>query len=131
MNRIEEIDKEIEILEKILEDKESNWDFTKEPIDIWYKQYLEYTKPESKKINELYREKRMIQPYTLSELSDFGDVMTLNDFIECVKEGGFIDYDGYGLYIKDNQQTNIEIYPSDIKYNSIRKEFDKIIWFNR
>lgn len=44
MNRIEEIDKEIEILEKILEDKESNWDFTKEPIDIWYKQYLEYTK---------------------------------------------------------------------------------------
>lgn len=131
MNRIEEIDKEIEILEKILEDKESNWDFTKEPIDIWYKQYLEYTKSESKKINELYREKRMIQPYTLSELCNYGDVMTLHDFIECVKEGGFIDYDGYGLYIKDNQQTNIEIYPSDIKYNSIRKEFDKIIWFNR
>ena len=64
MNRIEEIDKEIEKLDKILEEKESNWDFTKEPFDFWYEQYLEYRKPESKRINELYRERRMIQPYT-------------------------------------------------------------------
>lgn len=131
MNRIEEIDKEIEKLDKILEQKESKWDFTKEPFDFWYEQYLEYRKPESKRINELYRERRMIQPYTLSSISNYGDVMSLEHFIECVNDGGFIDYDGYGRYIKDDEETDIEIYPSDVYYNSIRKEFNKIIWFNR
>lgn len=131
MNRIEEIDKEIKKLDKILEKKELNWDFTKEPFDFWYKQYLEYRKPESKRINELYRERRMIQPYILSKICDYGDIMTLEHFIECVNSGGFIDYDGYGHYIKDDQETDIEIYPSDVKYGSIRNEFNKIIWFNR
>ncbi len=61
----------------------------------------------------------MIMPYKLSELSDYGDVMPLKDFIRNVESGGFIDYDGYGYYVKDNKETNIMIRPSDVKHNSI------------
>ncbi len=74
---------------------------------------------------------RMNRPIELSELPTYGDVMSLKKFIGCCKGGGFINYDGYGHYVKDNQETNIEIYPSDIKKGNIRKEFDTIIWYNR
>ncbi len=60
-----------------------------------------------------------------------GPITRLNEFIEQVKQGYFIDYDGYGCYVKDNKVTNIEILPSDIKYNAIRKEFNTIVWFNK
>ena len=93
--------------------------------------FLKYAGPEINKLGELSREKRMIMPYKLSELSDFGDVMTLKEFIGCVKCEGFIDYDGFGYYVKDGQETNITILPSDVKHKAVRKEFDTIIWFNR
>ena len=67
----------------------------------------------------------------LSELDNNGHVMTIKNFIATVKMGGFVDYDGFGRYVKDNQESDIEIYPSDVKYKSIRTDFDKIIWFNK
>ena len=76
-------------------------------------------------------------PYELEKIPDYGDVMLLSDFIEDVKCGNFIDYDGNGQYIKSGEKgeedmmTNIDIYPSDIEDGVIRKEFDKIAWFNR
>ncbi len=127
--RIAEIEAEIEKLEVIDDEHKKNfvWDFKKS--------HEENSKllstPEGKKIRNLDRELRMIMPYELSPISDFGDVMTLKEFIGNVKGGGFIDYDGFGRYVKDDKESNIEIYPSDVKNNSVRKDFDKIIWFNR
>jgi hypothetical protein len=45
--------------------------------------------------------------------------------------GGFIDYDGIGNYATNTQMSNIEIYPSDIKSGTYRKDFTHIVWFNR
>jgi hypothetical protein len=73
----------------------------------------------------------MIMPYVLNEMPTYGDVMSLADFIESVEDGGFIDYDGHGYYVKDDKASNIMIIPSDVKFNSIRKDFDKVVWFNR
>ena len=47
------------------------------------------------------------------------------------KFGVFIDYDGYGRYIKDGKKTNIIILPSDVKYQKIRKDFNTMVWFNK
>ncbi len=93
--------------------------------------FLNALSPFKEKLMTLSREKRMIMPYVLSDLPEDADVMTLKDFIECVKDGTFIDDDGSGNYIKDGQMTNIDIYPSDVEYKAIRKEFDEIIWFNK
>ncbi len=126
MERIKEIELEIENLNAIIEKKEKTWDFKKP-----FEEYSEYLRPERKKLSELDREMRMIKPYELEEIPTYGNVMSLEDFIDNVKCGGFIDYDGFGNYVIDNKMTDIEIYPSDIKYKAIRKEFDTIIWFNR
>ncbi len=125
-HRLKEIEEEIEKLHKAVEEKEKVWDNSKS-----FDEYWEHMRPENSRIAELDRERRMIMPYELSELPDYGDVMTLKDFIGCVKCGGFIDYDGFGNYVKDGKETDITIYPSDVKYKAIRKEFDTIVWFNR
>lgn len=126
--RILEINKKINILTEKLSKKNNDFDFVKSNSFADWELYQE---PELSLIEELSREKRLIIPYKLSKISDLGNVMSLNEFIENVNDGGFIDYDGYGNYIMNNQKTDIVIYPSDVRNDSIRYEFDTIIWFNR
>jgi hypothetical protein len=91
------------------------------------------TAPFNKKIMKLAREQKMERPIHLSRSVEdsCGDRMTIEHFKACVGEGGFIDYDGYGTYIKDEKMSNIDIAPSDVKAGMIRPEFDEIIWFNK
>jgi hypothetical protein len=126
MNRLEEIEQEIEVLHKKIEEKKEKWDNSKS-----WEEYSNYMSPEWTSLAILDREKRMIMPYKLSELPDYGDVMSLDEFIVCVNGGDFIDYDGFGYYVEHGKETNIMIVPSDVKHNSIRREFHTIIWYNR
>jgi hypothetical protein len=126
MTRLEEIELEMIELDKVIKLKEKVWDNSKP-----YEEYYDFMKAEFNKQSQLSRERRMLVDYKLSELSMFGDVMSLETFIANCKCGGFIDYDGYGYYVKDGKESNIEIYPSDVKHGAVRKDFDTIIWFNR
>jgi hypothetical protein len=101
-----------------------------DPSGSWEK-YRAHMRPAWEKTARLGREKRMLMTPEFEELSDYGDVMSLEHWLECVNCGGFIDYDGHGRYVRDGKESNIEIYPSDVEHNSIRKDFDTIIWFNR
>lgn len=129
MDRIAQIRVEIDTLnEKIKEVWSRSNDFET------YRQFEHALEPYTSKCDALDRELRMLIPAVLSEEEldhESGSVMSLADFIECVKEGGFIDYDGFGSYVKDNRESNISIYPSDIDNNVIRPGFDTIIWYNR
>lgn len=127
MERLEQIEKEIDELEGFLSENDDK--FMKETSDVYG--YMEKREPYTKKINALDRERRLIMPAVISGDVDNGDVMSLKEFISCCKSGGFIDYDGFGYYVKDGKEYNIEIYPSDVKHNTIRKDFDTIVWFNR
>ena len=91
------------------------------------------TAPFNKKISLLAKEQKMERPVVLGEEVDYEEdhVMSLDDWKACVVAGGFIDYDGYGRYVKDGRKTNIEVYPSDLKAGFIREEFDTIVWYNR
>jgi len=122
---LEEVYEEIEALEKSEPPYDEN-----DPQGSWEK-YRAHMKPAWRKEAKLGREKRMLMTPEFDELSDFGDVMSLEHFLECVNEGGFIDYDGFGRYVRDGKESNIEIYPSDIQHKSVRDDFDTIIWFNR
>jgi len=123
---VEQIDFEVDRLEQKISDKDKQWDHNK-PFD----EYWDYIAPEQGQIAHLDRTKRMIMPFELSELPDYGDVMSLEHFIENVKHGLFIDYDGYGHYVKDGMESDISIHPSDVEYGAIRSDFDTIIWYNR
>lgn len=118
-----------EKLEKIIEEKHNKFDYANCKS---FKEIEDFLKPESTQLSEISRQIRLqTTDYELSDIPKYGNVMTLKDFTECCLDGGFIDYDGSGNYIKDNKMTNITIYPSDITNNLYRKDFDKIIWFNR
>jgi len=124
--RLAEIEIEMALVRTEVSIKEEN-----DPCDSW-DEFCEYMKPEWDKMAELDRERRMIMtPVFERDVPDYGDEMSLEEFIECVKEGGFIDYDGSGEYAKDGKMSGITIHPSDVKHKAIRKDFDTIIWFNK
>ena len=64
-------------------------------------------------------------------LPDYGNLMTLEDFISNCGYGGFIDYDGFGEYATSTHTSNIRVIPSDIKAGKINREFTHVVWFNR
>ena len=122
--------------EKLLEELEAARDdaderFSNAPMGMDYKELTEYMRETNMKLSLASRKYRLIKTPVYSELSTFGSVMPLKEFISCCKCGGFINYDGFGLYVKDGKESDIEIYPSDIKNKCVRKDFDTVIWFNR
>lgn len=75
----------------------------------------------------------MPEPLELVDIPDYGDVMPLSEWIEDVKSGGFIDYDGHGCYVtKDGKMVrNKVVRPSHLKAGLIDMSYERIIWFNR
>ena len=130
--RLAEIEVQLEAVRKEICEKEQNDPYLHtDPATSWTN-FCKYMKPEWDRQAKLDREKRLLMtPEFERDVPDYGDVMSLKDFIECCKDGGFIDYDGSGTYAKDGKLSNISIFPSDVKHNSVRKDFDTIIWFNR
>lgn len=131
MTELEKIDEHIEVLEKIIKEKDRKWFGDKRNDNKSLEDYWAYVYDEKIELSKLDRKRRMIMPYELSELSTFGNVMSIKEFIGACRATLFIDSDGFGKYVKDGKETDIEIYPSDIKHNAIRREFDTIIWFNK
>ena len=138
--KLKEIEKRIEELEDLLDKKEEEWwkdaeirnrEFNKDPQQDW-NNYLEFLKPESTELTKLTKQRKLLVEPEYDDVPDYGDVMSLTDFLECVECGGFIDYDGFGHYVKDGKEVcNIDVRPSDVEAGTIRKDFDTIVWFNK
>lgn len=61
---------------------------------------------------------------------DYGDVMSVEKFLEAVKGGWFIDYDGYGNASNGTHlDDTVNIYPSMV--DMIPSDASHIVWFNR
>ena len=126
INRITQLKQELKLAQE-----KSQKRFDDAPPGMNFEEYEEYFNETDNDIGRLSRNLRLIMEPTFTELPDFGDVMPLEDFIENVNMGGFIDYDGWGSYVRDGKKSDITINPSDVKHNSIRTDFDTIIWYNR
>ncbi len=61
---------------------------------------------------------------------DEDDVYTVDEFRECVKDGAFIDYDGFGHPVKD-KKANEDICIQPSRVDDIPDDTTHIIWFNR
>lgn len=55
----------------------------------------------------------------------------MKEFIEDVKAGYLIDYDGYGYYAGKDWQTDIVVKPSMVLDGTIDTTFSHIMWYNR
>jgi len=59
------------------------------------------------------------------------DIMTVEDYLECVEQRGFIDYDGYGHPIVNGKEDkSIFLYPSEGALK-IPEGVTHIKWYNR
>ena len=64
------------------------------------------------------------------KLPDYGDLMTVKDFLEACDCGGFIDYDGTGHPVKDGMMSRDVVKPSTRK-KDIPADATHVMWFNR
>jgi len=64
-------------------------------------------------------------------------VMTISDWEECVRDGLFIDDDGYGYFCDPAMKTelwNFDVFPSMVGspvYEQRKVKWTHINWFNR
>lgn len=64
------------------------------------------------------------------QIPKYGDLMTIQDFIENCEWGGLMDCDGYGYPVKNNLMNDqLNIYPS--QRILIPKDATHIMWFNK
>jgi len=59
------------------------------------------------------------------------DLMTLDCFKAAVKAGAYIDYDGYGYYATETEQSDIALLPSQIGKQVAPAFATHIAWYNR
>lgn len=71
-------------------------------------------------------------PYHDDEYPEYDDdVMTVEDFIQCVRDGLFNDDDGSGCPMKDGKyDRHIIVLPSNYRI-SIPADATHIVWFNK
>jgi hypothetical protein len=67
----------------------------------------------------------------LEPLPDYGDLMTLDEFIEHCNSGAFINYDGTGHYATKTKMSRLYATPSKIKAGNIDRSWTHVMWFNR
>jgi hypothetical protein len=65
------------------------------------------------------------------EIPSYGDHMEMAGWLESVRKGGFIDYDGFGYLATADKMSNLKIYPSDVGETEVDPPFTHIVWFNR
>lgn len=63
------------------------------------------------------------------DLTSYGDLMTVQEWLECCESGGFIDYDGHGAPVKDGKRSDMRVWPS-LKH-LLPKDATHIEWYNR
>ena len=121
----EELKSKIEILE---EEVDKIWDESFKRYDgyDWYRNH-----PKTRELIELDREYRLVKDYNLYPIDDCGNLIPIKEFVEDCKHGFFSDYDGSGVYATAQEQSTIDIKPSDILANKYRKDFTHVMWYNK
>lgn len=130
----EDLKRKMEIAEELgdkkKEDFDEKWFKRKDISDKWE----EYSKTVEKFFTEYYKLKSeydLVREPIMSDLSEHGSLFSIEEFTEYCITGGFIDYDGFGLYANNKQQSDISVKPSKFIRNATRKDFTHIMWFNR
>ena len=78
--------------------------------------------------------KYLLEKAKYKDIPEYGNLMTIEEWLEDVNAGYLIDYDGYGELSYKDKTSSITISPSDIKDKSkkeLLKNFTHIVWYNR
>lgn len=69
----------------------------------------------------------------LEPIPDYGDHMTMRDWLATVNSGGFIDYDGHGHLATKDGHSGMIINPTDVTVLKVRIPdwATHVVWYNR
>ena len=67
----------------------------------------------------------------LRDIPDYGDHMTLEDFVSNVDNGLFTDDDGHGYYANVKQISTERVIPSDVIEHKLLEGWTHVVWFNK
>jgi len=126
MDKLEKYYEKLEIANDELDVFRDGWDFQRT-----YEEYEVESELFYEKIAVINRAIRLLKPFKLKDKDGHGSLMTLEDFVDSCKSGGFIDYDGFGNYSTKDKISDITIYPSDVEANELRSNFTHVTWYNR
>jgi len=62
---------------------------------------------------------------------DGGDLMTVQEFMECCKSNSLTDDDGDGYYSTDKEVSDVVADCSSVANGVIDKRFTHVVWFNK
>lgn len=132
MTRLEQLKTELKSLEP---KKHKVWEeyMGMAEKDVPYMEAWEWysNNPTIRHYEHLQQEIRKLEEPAYENIPEYGDHMTMKDFIGYCKSGCFIDDDGSGYYATKDKMTDIPVYPSDITSGNYRKDFDYVVWFNK
>ena len=133
MENIEELEKKLNAIEKACDNVwEEFMDMSIKdiPYDVAYKWYnSQPVIKERELIQDKIHQFKKADGFEPIEKDD--DVYTIEQFKGICKGGGFIDYDGFGVYAYKDKKSDIEIYPSDVQKGNVRSDFTHVVWYNR
>ena len=67
----------------------------------------------------------------LDPFPDYGDLMTLEEFVEACVEGSFGNDDGTGCYATKSGMSRIYAHPTDMCAGKIDRSWTHVMWFNK
>ena len=117
-NRLDELKKEVDKVEEESFNHPNGWQ--------WYCNH-----PILKEYEKVNAQLRRIDDYKLEDIPDYGDHMTMEEFIQSCRYHMFTDDDGFGKYATKDKVSNICIYPSDIAMGIYRNDFTHVVWYNK
>lgn len=66
------------------------------------------------------------------EIPDYGDLFTMDEFLEHCKSGLIMNDDGSGYFaLEDKWTRDLRVYPNTFPTTPIRPLYTHIIWFNK
>ena len=83
------------------------------------------------------KEKLLARAKELQKAQGYGNVFLIDDFIEAVRQGYFINYDGIGFFGDWNGEVQRELYNKDMINCNVewleenRKDYLFIYWYNK
>lgn len=60
-----------------------------------------------------------------NEVPEYADVMTVEEWLDAVNSGLFVTYDGSGYWVKDNKESNDEV------FSSKPEDATHVTWYNK
>ncbi len=80
---------------------------------------------------EILRQVQKLQPVELEDIPEYGDKMSVEDFVEACYDGAFTDDDGTGYYATEDKMTRIVVNPSNISMETFDDRWSHVVWFNK